>query len=208
MKASRLRKLTWKVVVVYAAAILLVGFADPDPRKFRHAVFWVGLGTIGAGLALRLWAAGHLRKNRTLTVTGPYAYVKNPLYLGTFLAMTGFAVLAQGDPEQPKWYWRHFNWIFLGAGGLVFLGYYVPYKKRRESERLRERFGDDWDHYDRNVPDYLPRWSRYERASAQPWNWATACANSEPWTPLALTAAVAAVLFNQALLDLASRGWL
>ncbi len=47
-----------------------------------------------AGLALRAWAAGHLRKNTALTVSGPYAYLRNPLYAGTLLTAAGFAVAA------------------------------------------------------------------------------------------------------------------
>src|SRR3989304_4033718 len=46
------------------------------------------------GEGLRLWAAGHLRKNKQLTATGPYSYVKNPLYIGTLLITVGASALA------------------------------------------------------------------------------------------------------------------
>ena len=48
-----------------------------------------------AGLALRAWAAGHLAKNQRFAVSGPYAYVRNPLYLGTLLVATGLVIAAQ-----------------------------------------------------------------------------------------------------------------
>ena len=44
------------------------------------------------GLLIRAWAAGHLRKNQELAVSGPYAYVRNPLYVGTLTVGIGFAV--------------------------------------------------------------------------------------------------------------------
>jgi len=47
------------------------------------------------GLALRAWAAGHLQKDSTLTVTGPYAWVRNPLYLGTLATAAGFVIASR-----------------------------------------------------------------------------------------------------------------
>ena len=207
MMGARARKLTWRVLVVYALGLLLVGFADPDPRKVGRWWFWVGLALLAAGQAVRLWAAGHLRKNEVLTVTGPYAYVKNPLYLGTFWAMVGFALVAKSDPTLPAWYLRHLNLILLAATISVFVLYYVPYKRRREGSRLHGRFGCDWEHYDHHVPDYLPRWRRYERAGSRRWSWSAVRENSELWTPLALAGAVVAVVFNGSLLTTAARLW-
>jgi protein-S-isoprenylcysteine O-methyltransferase Ste14 len=45
-----------------------------------------------AGLLLRGWAAGHLAKNENLATGGPYAYVRNPLYLGTLLVAAGLVI--------------------------------------------------------------------------------------------------------------------
>lgn len=204
MKFSRVRKLTWRVLLVYALLVAVVAFADRSPRKWRRWNFAAGTGLLAAAVALRLWAAGHLVKNRVLTVTGPYAYVKNPLYIGTFLGLVGFALVAAGDPRDP-WWLRNFNWMALGAALLGFVFYYVPRKKRREGERLRELFGEAWDHYDRSVPDYFPRWRRYERAQDRRWSWRAACENSEPWTALAVAAGLAAVIWNHWLLEQASR---
>lgn len=196
MKLSRLRKLSWKLILVWCAVIVLIAAADRSPDKWRRWNFWVGAGFLVACLWVRMWAAGHLVKNKVLTVTGPYAYVKNPLYIGTFLGMLGFAFLAAGDPRSP-WYLRHLNWILFGAAVVAFVAYYVPYKKKREGDRLREIFGADWDHYDRAVPDYFPRLARYERAADRRWSWQAACENSEQWTPLAVAVGVLALVFNE-----------
>jgi protein-S-isoprenylcysteine O-methyltransferase Ste14 len=201
MKLSRLKKLTWKLVVTYAVVVVLIFCADPSPLKWRKATFWVGVGLLLAALWVRLWAAGHLVKNKVLTVTGPYAYVKNPLYVGTFLGMVGFALLAMGDPTQ-VWYFRHLNWILLAAAVLFFVFRYVPYKKKREGDHLRLNFGEAWDHYDRSVPDYFPKLSRYERAADRPWSWAATCENSEQWAPFAMAAGVAALIWNGWIINL------
>jgi protein-S-isoprenylcysteine O-methyltransferase Ste14 len=204
MKLSRLRKISWKLILVYAFVVAVVALADRSPDKWRRWTFAAGGALLLASIWVRLWAAGHLVKNKVLTVTGPYAYVKNPLYIGTFLGMVGFAFVAMGDPHNP-WYLRHFNWMVLGAGILAFAGYYVPYKKKREGDRLHEIFGEAWDHYDRAVPDYVPSLRRYERAQDRRWSWAAACENSEQWTPLAVAAGLAATVWNGWLLEHAAR---
>jgi protein-S-isoprenylcysteine O-methyltransferase Ste14 len=200
MKLSRLRKITWRLILVYTLIVGLVVFAEQDEQKYLRAWFWTGFAVVAVGEWVRMWAAGHLVKNKVLTVTGPYAYVKNPLYIGTFLCMVGFAVMAKGDPTA-LWWQAYMNWILLGIAVLGFVAYYVPYKKKREGSRLHDIFGDDWDHYDKAVPDYFPRLTRYERASTAPWSWAATCENSEQWTPFAIAAGTLALLFNKQLIE-------
>ncbi|HEY3225388.1 MAG TPA: hypothetical protein VGK61_00170 [Planctomycetota bacterium] len=201
MKLSRLRKITWRLVFVYALIVVLVVCARQDALKYARPWFWDGFALVALGEWVRMWAAGHLVKNKVLTVTGPYAYVKNPLYIGTFLCMVGFSIMALGDPSA-VWWQANMNWILLGVAILGFVAYYVPYKKKREGDRLRDIFGEAWDHYDRAVPDYFPRLRRYERASTAPWSWQAARENSEHWTPLAIAAGALALLFNRPLIDL------
>src|SRR5437868_3486299 len=68
------------------AAVFLV-FAKPSLLSML-----IGSGIALVGLAIRAWASGHIRKARVLAVTGPYAYTRNPLYVGTFLLGLGFTV--------------------------------------------------------------------------------------------------------------------
>ena len=99
------------------------------------------------GLALRAWATGHLRKNDALAVTGPYAYTRNPLYLGSFLIGVGFTI-ASG---------RFVLGIVFAA---LFLGIYVPVM-RVESATLAELFGERYQRYLKAVPLFLPRLAPY-----------------------------------------------
>src|SRR5262245_6566966 len=78
----------WKVVALAAVAIGLLLTARPTAVTAA-----VGLPLIAAGGALRTWAAGHLLKTRELTMTGPYAFTRNPLYVGTLLIGIGFGLL-------------------------------------------------------------------------------------------------------------------
>ena len=147
-------------VPLYIGAALLVLFARPQwPGTI------IGLILILMGEAVRIWAAGHLQKNEVLTVTGPYAYVKNPLYIGSILITVGFCILA--------------NSIYiLAVAMLAFCFHYIPYKKNVEGERLKRIFGQRYEDYDRRVPDYIPRgrpFSEEKRA----WTFKTFIENSE-----------------------------
>ena len=158
---NKLEKITAKTIPVYLVAALLIIFAKP-----ALPFFLAGLVLVIPGELIRIWAAGHLRKNQEVTTTGPYAYVKNPLYLGTLLVMIGYCLMAR-------------NIYLLAIGLAVFFFYYVPFKKHRESARLQERFGDAWTEYDRAVPDYLPRLSPYPKRGDYPWRWSVFLDNSE-----------------------------
>ncbi|HVG34466.1 MAG TPA: isoprenylcysteine carboxylmethyltransferase family protein [Pyrinomonadaceae bacterium] len=128
----------WRVPLGFLCGALFVLFARPRPLT-------LGLGGAIAllGLALRAWAAGHIRKNAELAVSGPYAYTRNPLYLGSFLLGIGFTV-ASGQP-------------LLGLlFAALFLGIYLPVM-RVESATLAGLFGEDYERYAGAVPLFIPR---------------------------------------------------
>jgi len=130
-------------IPVFIGAFLLVIFAKP-----KLPGMWIGMVLILLGEGIRIWAAGHLQKNEVLTVTGPYAYVKNPLYIGSIFITTGFSIMAD-------------NIYLLAAAFFMFCFHYIPYKKKVEGDRLKNRFGSQYEDYDEKVPEYLPRTKRY-----------------------------------------------
>jgi len=120
------------------AAVFLV-FAHPNWRTLG----W-GLVLVVPGLWLRGYAAGYVKKNQELTCTGPYAYTRNPLYLGSMGIAFGVAVAAG----------RLWLGVFLAV---MFLAIYVPVILSEEAI-LRATF-PSFDGYARRVPRLLPRFT-------------------------------------------------
>jgi protein-S-isoprenylcysteine O-methyltransferase Ste14 len=94
------------------------------------------------GLWLRAYSSGYVKKNQELTIAGPYAYVRNPLYLGSILIAAGFAV-ALG------------SWAFAAALATMFVAVYVPVIVSEE-RYLRSAF-PGFTEYCRQVPRLIPR---------------------------------------------------
>jgi protein-S-isoprenylcysteine O-methyltransferase Ste14 len=121
----------------FAFAILYFWLAHPTPRALL-----LGSVLVVPGLLIRAVASGHVRKNEALATAGPYAYTRNPLYLGSLLIGIGFAVMAR------SW------WVGL-ALVVMFFAIYMPVI-RDEEKFLRSRF-PEFEDYARRVPRIVPR---------------------------------------------------
>jgi protein-S-isoprenylcysteine O-methyltransferase Ste14 len=132
-----------RVPLGFLFAILYFWLARPTWRS-------VALGAIVVvpGLLIRALAAGHVRKNEALTISGPYGHTRNPLYLGSLLIGAGFAAASR------SW------WVAIILLALLF-GIYVPVILDEEAF-LRQRF-PEFDDYTRSVPRMLPRIVPYSR---------------------------------------------
>ena len=124
------------------------------PLGFLFAVFYfwmarptwrsMALGAIAVipGLLTRALASGHVRKNESLAASGPYAYTRNPLYLGSLLMGLGFAVAAR-------------SWWVGVALVVMFAVIYLPVI--RDEEAFLRRTFPEFEEYARRVPRMLPR---------------------------------------------------
>jgi len=133
------------------------------PLGFAFAVlyFWLArptwcslaLGAVGIlpGLLVRALASGHVRKNEELAISGPYAYTRNPLYLGSLLIGIGFAMAAR-------------SWWIGAALVLMFFAIYLPVI-RGEETFLRAKF-PEFEAYAQRVPRMLPRITPYRSKEA------------------------------------------
>jgi protein-S-isoprenylcysteine O-methyltransferase Ste14 len=130
---ARLRVTTGFVLVAAFA-----WFSHPD---FRSLAWGLPLSLLG--LWLRGWAAGHLEKNLRLAVSGPYAHVRNPLYLGTLLVAAGLVVASR-------------RWLLAGLFGVVFALIYLP-AIELEEQHLANLF-PDFGGYSSRVPALWPTW--------------------------------------------------
>jgi protein-S-isoprenylcysteine O-methyltransferase Ste14 len=110
----------------------------------------LGLPISLCGLALRAWAAGCLQKNAQLARSGPYAHVRNPLYIGTLLVASGLVVASRSIG---------LGILFAAVFGLIYLPVI-----QLEEQHLRSLF-PEFTEYARRVPALLPS---VGRASAEP----------------------------------------
>ncbi len=129
-----------RVPLGFVTAALYVFEAARQPAH-PAAIAW-SLALVLPGLALRGIASGTVKKNRELTVSGPYAYTRNPLYLGSMLIAAGFAVALLSWPLA----------LVLAAGFAVI---YIPVIAAEE-QFLRATF-PGFDNYCRRVPRLIPR---------------------------------------------------
>ncbi|MCI0421245.1 MAG: isoprenylcysteine carboxylmethyltransferase family protein, partial [Acidobacteria bacterium] len=110
----------------------------PTPRSL-----WIGGGLAFLGILVRAWATGHIRKNDELSVTGPYALTRNPLYLGSFVIGLGFSI-AGGNLVIPV--------VFLAC----FATIYAPVMQQ-EMDYLKHKFPKEYVRYQAAVPLFFPR---------------------------------------------------
>ncbi len=126
-----------RVPLGFAFALFYFWLAHPSWRFLA-----IGAIFILPGLLVRALASGYVRKNEALATSGPYAYTRNPLYLGSLLIGIGFAIAAR-------------NWWIGGVLVLLFFAIYLPVI-RSEETFLREKFSE-FDEYAKRVPRMLPR---------------------------------------------------
>ncbi|HLV89222.1 MAG TPA: isoprenylcysteine carboxylmethyltransferase family protein [Candidatus Sulfotelmatobacter sp.] len=132
-----------RVPLGFALAILYFWLAKPTWQFLAY-----GAMAIIPGLVVRGLASGHVRKNESLAVSGPYAYTRNPLYLGSLLIGIGFAIASR-------------SWWIGVALIVMFFAIYLPVI-RGEEAFLREKF-PEFEQYANHVPRMFPRLTPYVR---------------------------------------------
>ncbi len=129
-----------RVPLGFVLAVAYIWLAKPTWLSIA-----AGAAVAFIGVAIRAAASGHVKKNAELTKTGPYAYTRNPLYVGSIVIAAGFAMAAMS------------TWIVV-IMALMFVLIYVPVI-RSEEAFLRGAFAD-FDEYCRRVPRLVPRLTR------------------------------------------------
>lgn len=160
----------WRVPLGFALAVMYVILAQPTAN-----LLVAGSAVALAGLALRAFAAGCLEKNADLATSGPYAYTRNALYLGSFLMGSGFAIGGG-------------SWLIGVAFFGFFLSIYYPVM-RHEEETLRQKFGEAYERYASAVPLFFPT-GRRAMAGGQRFLWARYVKNREYEAALGLVSGI------------------
>jgi hypothetical protein len=119
-------------------AVVVLVFARP-----RLEFLIAGTAIALAGEAVRIASAGYILKDKQLSIAGPYAFTRNPLYVGSFFMYLGFCVAASN--------------IYVAAAfpPFFFVVYYATIL--REEAYLKEAFGADYEKFCSEVPRFFPR---------------------------------------------------
>jgi len=150
------RQRTWLPLPIAAALIVIPASPASSVRPF-----WIaGLALIVAGEAIRFWSVHHIgaisrtRSDRLgpLVATGPFAFVRNPLYIGNIALWAGFAVIAQ--------------LLWLAPAIILLLAFEYHAIVRWEETLLAARLGEAYREYCRRVHAWLPSWQ--VRAASRP----------------------------------------
>ncbi len=175
---------------VYPLAIWLFVTADASEASLR-----LGAAVALLGEALRLWAnsyVGHRKVNATsqaqpkighLITAGPYAYVRNPLYVGTFIIGLGFCIAVRN--------------IWVAASGLVLLALIYRGKVREEEEVIAQEWGEEFSAYRQAVPRWFPTFCRPAQRSGE-WSWQGIVASKELKTVVWVTVGFLLLYFENA----------
>ena len=139
-----------RVPLGFLFAILYIWLAHPTSKSLE-----IGMAFIGLGLFVRAAASGHVRKNEQLAMTGPYAYTRNPLYLGSIIIAIGFGIASM-------------NWWVAAIIIVLFLAIYLPVI-RGEEEFLRGKF-PEFDQYAKEVPRLFPRLTTSQKGGGFSWD--------------------------------------
>lgn len=131
------------------------------------ALYYWGVALAVPGIAIRLWASGHVRKDKQLATNGPYAYVRHPLYVGNQLIMAGFSFASGLWWSFPLW--------------LAIAWFYYPQTIAHEDAKLARLFPGQWAPWAREVRALVPRLRPYRPGQASQWSFAQSLRqNGEP----------------------------
>ena len=140
--------------------ILVILFAVvAEPTLY---LFILGCLFVLDGLLTRLYASGFVLKNKELSTTGPYAYVRHPLYTGNILILIGLS-FATG-----------FLWAFVIS--TIFFWFYYPPAIEYEDRKLKSLFPDTWDAWSSQTPTLIPTTMHDFNLSS--WSWKKSLANN------------------------------
>ena len=157
-----------RLMSAYLVVLVIVVLSRPTPLSVSVGVVFVAVGE-----AIRVWAAGHLRKTVALVTSGPYRYTRNPLYLGRLLIFTGLCVMAHMPYGA--------NYFILALGYVFFFAYYLPRKERIEPARLREAHGESYERYFESVPALFPTSTPFLATPSTGWSSERLLRNREHW---------------------------
>jgi protein-S-isoprenylcysteine O-methyltransferase Ste14 len=124
-----------------------------------------GIIITAAGLLLRTWACGHLRKEKELTTSGPYSYTRNPLYLGNLILGIGVVV-----GSQSLWIFGYF---------IIYFVIFYSIAVMKEKEKMMNMYPEEYEEFSRKVPLFFPSLKSSYPLKKNNFNWSFYKGNRE-----------------------------
>jgi protein-S-isoprenylcysteine O-methyltransferase Ste14 len=141
-----------RFAILYPFIVFAVIFTNTDDKSIITGIWF-----ILAGLLIRSWANGYAIKLEKLTTSGPYAFVRHPLYLGTMILVLGFVIMLKS----------------YCAGALCLLIMAVVYYQTisKEEAMLEEKFKQLYIEYKNKVPAITPTIFPYREGEKWSFGW-------------------------------------
>ena len=122
----------------------------------NETLLYAGAAVAAIGELIRMWASGHVKKNKVLATDGPYAYVRHPLYVGNILIVVGFSIAS-------NMWWSFALMAFL-------LWFYYPPTISYEDNKLHRIFGDEWLQWSKNIHALIPTFGSKSGSASSDWS--------------------------------------
>lgn len=146
--------------VLFVLLVSLLGQYEPT-------LFKIGTAIAVVGMVIRMWASGYVMKNKQLATSGPYAFVRHPLYVGNILLLVGFSV------ASTLW------WSYPLM--LALLWFYYPPTISYEDNKLRGIFGEEWEAWAKNIHALIPTFGARAGSVRSSWSFKKSLMqNAEP----------------------------
>ena len=142
--------LTYRWPLTIAILIILSLLMKPQ-------YFWLGLLISLAGEALQVWCFAALHKKKELANTGPYATVRNPMYIGRYFLILGIVAITGS--------------LFLIIIFSLIYYFYMVNRVEREEEVLKEIFGGAYQEYCNRTNRFIPAWQELDKKAVRYFRW-------------------------------------
>ena len=136
--------------VLFVLLVSLLG----EPHQLP---IYIGGAIAAVGTLIRLWASGHVMKNKVLATDGPYAFVRHPLYVGNILLLIGFSIASS------------LLWSYVLMLALLF--FYYPPTIAYEDNKLKNFFGESWEAWSKTTKALIPTLPSRSNTGEEGSNW-------------------------------------
>ncbi len=176
--SNRFKKPKLRFYLGWISAAVVISIAQTSTAGFLAGIPFIIFGEL-----IRIWAQGCIEKRTKLAVWGPYAYVRNPLYVGNFLIGLGFVLILSNV------------WIVIA----YLVGFFFLYRHLIISEEkyLASEHGAAFEDYCKSVPRFFPSLKKYRKNGEGSFSWARFQKTSEPITLSGIGLIIASLYLRQ-----------